>query len=114
MGEKTPKAERRVTLSYLLSEIVHEEFIHPQSHPEMTIMVATLSNGFVIVGNSSPTTPAKFNEERGREWAREDCIRQMWRLYSFAIRFRPGAQMPPERDGTGGKIDRRPQAIMER
>jgi hypothetical protein len=81
--QKTPN---RVTLDFMLGEIENEEYIHPESIPHMTLAVITLKNGFGVVGTSAPADAANFDKELGRKFAKEDCIRQMWRLYGFALR----------------------------
>jgi Phage protein (N4 Gp49/phage Sf6 gene 66) family len=81
--QKTPN---RVTLDFMLSQVENEEYINPSSIPHMTLLVLTLKNGFAVVGTSAPADAGNFDKELGRKFAKEDCIRQMWRLYGFTLR----------------------------
>jgi hypothetical protein len=83
--QKTPN---RVTLDSMLAKIAHEEFIHPQSIPHMTIAVLTLANGFAIVGKSAPADAENFDAALGVKFAKEDAIRQMWALEAYVLRDR--------------------------
>jgi hypothetical protein len=86
--QKTP---HRVTLDSMVAKIDHEEYVHPERTPHMTICIMTLVNGFVIVGKSAPADAGNFNAELGRKFAREDAIRQMWQLEGYALRERLAA-----------------------
>lgn len=52
----------------------------------LTLYVATLANGFTIVGKSAPASPENFDEEKGRIFAKEDALRQLWPLMGYALR----------------------------
>lgn len=52
----------------------------------MTIYFITMRNGFVVVGKSAPASPENFDAEKGRTFAREDAIRQLWPLMGFSLR----------------------------
>lgn len=54
----------------------------------MTICFLVLKNGFVVLGKSAPASPENFDEAKGRTFAREDAIRQLWPLMGFALRDR--------------------------
>lgn len=56
----------------------------------LTLCLVTMTNGFVIVGKSAPASPENFDAEKGRTFAREDAIRQIWPLMGFALRDRLG------------------------
>ena len=56
----------------------------------MTLCFLTMRNGFVVVGKSAPASPENFDAEKGRIFAREDAIRQLWPLMGFALRDRLG------------------------
>lgn len=83
--QKTP---HRITLDWLQSRIVAEEVIHPMFAGHVTVCIAKLANGFVLVGKSAPVDPENFNAELGLKIAREDVIRQMWPLEGYALRER--------------------------
>lgn len=52
----------------------------------MTLCFLTMRNGFVVVGKSAPASPENFDPEKGRNFAREDAIRQLWPLMGYALR----------------------------
>lgn len=54
----------------------------------LTICTIVMHNGFVVIGKSAPASPENFDAERGRVFAREDAIRQLWPLMGFALRDR--------------------------
>lgn len=54
----------------------------------MTICFLTMRNGFVVVGKSAPASPENFDETKGRIFAREDAIRQLWPMMGFSLRDR--------------------------
>lgn len=86
--QKTP---HRVTLDSMMRKIAREEYIHPESIPHMTICVIVLDNGFSLVGKTAPADPGNFNADLGRQFAKEDAIRQMWQLEGYALRERLAA-----------------------
>lgn len=57
----------------------------------MTICFLTMKNGFVVLGKSAPASPENYDEEKGRTFAREDAIRQLWPLMGFSLRDRLAA-----------------------
>lgn len=73
-----------------------ELFIGSDPHPAhpldlMTICVLTLKNGFTVLGKSAPASPENFDPEKGKTFAREDAIRQLWPLMGFSLRDRLSA-----------------------
>lgn len=54
----------------------------------LTICVMTMKNGFSVIGKSAPASPENFNAELGKKFAYEDCIRQLWPLFGFALRVK--------------------------
>lgn len=54
----------------------------------LTVYVITMRNGFVVLGKSAPASPENFDAEKGRTFAREDAIRQLWPLMGFSLRDR--------------------------
>ena len=57
----------------------------------MTIWFLTMRNGFVVLGKSAPASPENYDEQKGRTFAREDAIRQLWPLMGFSLRDRLAA-----------------------
>lgn len=58
----------------------------------MTLCFLVLKNGFVVLGKSAPASPENYDAAKGRTFAREDAIRQLWPLMGFALRDRLSAQ----------------------
>lgn len=77
---------KRVTLEYLKSLVAKEEFINPEYAPTLTIAVLVLVNGFVLVGKSACADPANFNAEKGRTFAKDDALRELWSLEGYRLR----------------------------
>ncbi len=78
----------RVTLEDLKDKITRVDYIHPEAVPHFTIAVAVLSNGFVVIGKSAPASPENFDAEKGRTFALDDVLRQMWTLEGYLLRER--------------------------
>lgn len=54
----------------------------------MTLCFIVMKNGFVVVGKSAPASAANFDMVKGRDFAYEDAVRQIWPLMGFALRER--------------------------
>lgn len=65
---------------------------HDTSLGLLTFCVLVLRNGFTVTGQSAYADPAKFNAEMGRKLAREDAIRQCWKLLGFRLRDQIAAE----------------------
>ena len=57
----------------------------------LTICLLVMRNGFVIIGKSAPASPENFDEEKGKRFAYEDAIKQLWPLEGYALRERLAA-----------------------
>ena len=74
----------RVTLESLKTKIADVKYtVHNKT---LTICIITTINGFYIVGKAAPASPQNFNPELGRQFAYEDCIRQLWILEGYLLR----------------------------
>lgn len=92
----------RVSLADMEAAIASENYINagnavgegPFSSPLglMTICFLTMRNGFVVLGKSAPASPENYDETKGRTFAREDAIRQLWPLMGFSLRDRLAEQ----------------------
>jgi len=95
----------RVTLDDMKAAIVAEHYftagdaIAALGHPVaigpldlLTIYILVMKNGFTIIGKSAPASPENFDAEKGRTFAYEDAIRQLWPLMGFALRDRLSAE----------------------
>jgi hypothetical protein len=92
----------RVSLDDIKNQIAEIHFINagaaiaasrpteavPEPLTLMTICFLTMRNGFVVLGKSAPASPENFDEEKGRTFAYEDAIRQLWPLMGFELRQR--------------------------
>lgn len=79
----------RVTLESMEAKIVYEEY---KTHDLLTICILRMQNGFYVVGESAPASAANFDAELGRQFARENAIRQLWKLEGYALRDRLAAE----------------------
>lgn len=81
------KTAWRISLAYIESQIEHEVRLSvPDDSQHLTVMFMRFKNGFVVIGKSAPADPENFDEVLGIRFAREDCIRQAWPLFAFALR----------------------------
>ena len=62
----------------------------------MAVHVIVMSNGFIVIGKSSPADPANFDADLVRKFAREDAIRQIWPLEAYALKQRILEYKAPE------------------
>ena len=94
MSAEVQKTPWRVTLDSIRDKILHVQNVFPESTPTMTICIATMSNGFVVIGKSAPADPGNFNAELGAKFALEDVIRQMWQLEGYLLREELASRPP--------------------
>lgn len=52
----------------------------------MTIAVVVMKNGFVLIGKSAPASAENFDADKGKTFAYEDAIRQLWPLEGYALK----------------------------
>lgn len=52
----------------------------------LTLCTIKMRNGFYVTGESAPASPENFNADLGRKFARENAIRQLWKLEGYALR----------------------------
>lgn len=92
LGETTPPD--RVTIDEIEACIVDTAYLHPGAilfrapgDPlnNLTICIITLDNGFTVVGKSACVDPRLYDEQKGRELAREDAVRQVWAYLGFRL-----------------------------
>ena len=90
----------RVTLQSMKDKIHDENYINlgealygnddgvDRTHPTylMTLCVLTMTNGFTVIGKSAPASPENFDADKGRTFAFEDAIKQLWPLEGYALR----------------------------
>lgn len=76
----------RVTLESMEAKIEHETYILHEGI--LTLCILKMQNGFYVVGESAPASPANFSAELGRKFAYENAIRQLWKLEGYSLRDR--------------------------
>jgi hypothetical protein len=70
--------------------IVREDY-HIFEGTTTTVCCLVLQNGYTVIGKSACVSPENFNEEIGREVAREEARRQIWDVAVYALRERLAA-----------------------
>lgn len=80
--QKTPN---RVTLEYIESRIIAEEYLHPKNCPHLTICVLLVDNGFTVIGKAGVADPDNFNEELGKKISRRNAINELWGYFGFLL-----------------------------
>lgn len=62
----------------------------------MTVCCLTLQNGFMVIGESAPASPANFDSELGRKIARDNARNKIWALEGYLLRSQlsQGKQQP--------------------
>ncbi len=76
----------RVTLESMEAKIASENYMVVDG--VLTICTLKMANGFYLIGESAPASPANFNADLGKKFARENAIRQLWKLEGYALRER--------------------------
>lgn len=74
----------RVTLESMEAKIASENYTVVDGI--LTICTIKMANGFYVIGESAPASPANFNADLGKKFARENAIRQLWKLEGYALR----------------------------
>jgi hypothetical protein len=74
----------RVTLDSMEAKIVSEEYVVLDN--VLTICILKMKNGFFVVGESAPASPANFDPELGKKFSYENAIRQLWKLEGYSLR----------------------------
>lgn len=57
----------------------------------LTVCILVMQNGFTVIGKSAPASPENFDIEKGKRFAYEDAIKQLWPLEGYALRERLSA-----------------------
>lgn len=74
----------RVTLDSIEAKVASEHYYVHEGI--LTICVLKMANGFFVTGESAPASPANFNAELGRKFAREQAVRKVWGFEGYALR----------------------------
>ena len=60
--------------------------VAPISLDVLTVCILTMQNGFTVMGKSAPASEGNFDAGKGRRFAYEDAIKQLWPLEGYALR----------------------------
>ena len=52
----------------------------------LTICILVMQNGFTVIGKSAPASPENYDQGKGKRFAYEDAIKQLWPLEGYALR----------------------------
>lgn len=66
--------------------LISSEYFHVPPYTTLTICVLTLANGYTVTGESACASPANFDPDIGRRYARDDAKRKIWALEGDALR----------------------------
>ena len=75
----------RVTLESIEAKIGREQ-THVFDGGTLTVHVLTMANGFQVTGESACASQANYNEELGRQIARDNAIRKVWALEGYLLK----------------------------
>lgn len=85
-------AKHGVTAPRVTKERIEDKIVSEQSYvfPDTTVTVVclTLTNGFVVVGESACASPENFNADLGRSIARDNAVSKLWALEGYLLKER--------------------------
>lgn len=87
----------RVTLDSMTAKIAIEQYVLVDEI--LTICILKMANGFYVVGESAPASPANFDAQLGRKFAYENAIRQLWKLEGYSLRDKLAAEEQENSNG---------------
>lgn len=69
-----------------LEAAIAAEYYHQFSGTTITVCALVLRNGYVVVGESTPTDSSAYNHEKGKQVARSHAFSKMWPLLGYQMR----------------------------
>lgn len=60
----------------------------PAGSEVVTLCILTLKNGFMVIGEAAPASPANYDAELGRKIAKDKAIDKVWPLMGYALKDR--------------------------
>jgi len=81
----------RVTEDSIRAKIKHISYI---VHEHLTLCIIELRNGFFVVGQSAPASPANFKAEVGKRYSYDQAFTKIWELEGYALREQLAAEPP--------------------
>ncbi len=79
------KTAPRVTADSIKAKIRHVSYI---VHEHLTLCILELENGFFVVGQSAPASPANFDADVGKRYSYDQAFNKVWELEGYALRCR--------------------------
>lgn len=73
----------RVTKEYMEAKIYNVDYLNSGM---TTICIITMSNGFKVIGHSTPASSENFDADVGRAYAYDNAFRQLWQLEGYLLR----------------------------
>ena len=64
-----------------------------------------MRNGFTVIGKSAPASPENFDAAKGKLFAYEDAIKQLWPLEGYALRERLTSEQNAQDDQLSSRYD---------
>lgn len=69
-----------------IDEVVVSESFHVFPGTTLTVCALTLKNGYVVTGESAAANPDNFDQEIGRNIARENARQKIWSLEGYLLK----------------------------
>lgn len=70
----------------LIDAQIKAEAYHVFPGTTLTVCALTLANGFMVLGESRPSSDGNFDPELGRKIAREDARGKIWAFEGYTLR----------------------------
>lgn len=70
----------------MIQKVIKDEQYHVFEGSTVTVCCLTLINGTGVIGHSACASPANFDEEIGREIARDNAVVKIWELEGYLLR----------------------------
>lgn len=74
-----------------IDETISSEQFHVFPGSQTTVCCLTLKNGFTVIGDSACTSPEYFDEEIGKQIARQNARKKVWTLEGYLLKERLAA-----------------------
>jgi hypothetical protein len=85
MPEETiPGTAPKLTPEQIDATIVKEDYF--QLTPVLTVCILTLKNGFTVVGESACVSVENFDEQKGKDVAKEKAREKIWGLEGYLLK----------------------------
>lgn len=85
----------KITPEMIEAEIVRTQY-HVFEGSCLTVCALTLTNGFVVTGESACAVPENFDATLGQDIARANAINKIWPLMGFRLRDQLSAEEHPD------------------